>query len=281
MKLSILPKRILNLFLATCGLALAACSGPLTIPTVTSTSFLTETLTPTVVWFPPTDTPSFIPTKSPASTEDLHPGVGSLSFSDSFVQSELWNTSGSEQASATVTRNRLVLSISGPGPLSIISLRSQPVLDDFYAETQVDISLCSGKDQYGMLFRASGNDDYYRFAVNCNGQLHLERLRAGEAYPLLDWFSSGDAPVGAPAQVKMGLWAVGREMRLFLNDHYQVSLLDPIFSSGTIGFFVFASGQSPVTISFSNLTVYSIYYISPTPTQSPTLTPTPTLPPNP
>ena len=142
-----------------------------------------------------------------------------------------------------VTRNRLVLSITEPGPLSIASLRSQPAVGDFYAEATADISLCSGKDQYGMLFRASGSGDYYRFVLNCNGQVRLERVRGGVAYPLLDWFSSNDAPLGAPAQVKLGVWAVGREMRLFLNDHYQFSVVDPVFSTGTIGFFIYANGN--------------------------------------
>jgi hypothetical protein len=201
--------------------------------------------------------------------------VGSLIFSDSFDQPALWNTANSESASAAVTRNQLVLTISGPGPLSITSLRSQPETGDFYAEAMVDISLCSGKDQYGMLFRASGSANYYRFAINCSGQMRLERLRAGETYPLNDWLSSGDAPFGAPALVKIGVWAVGREMRVFLNDHYQVSVLDPVFSSGTIGFFVFASGQNPVTISFSNLSVYSVFYVPPTPTPVPSWTPIP------
>jgi hypothetical protein len=247
--------------------------------TVSPAPIDTETPTPTIVWFPPTNTPTILPTLSPDPTEDYHPGMGNLIFSDSFDQPEVWNIADSDEASATLTRNRLVLSITGPGPLSIISLRSQPTLGDFYADALVDISLCSGKDQYGLLFRASGHENYYRFTVNCNGQLRLERLRAGETYPLSDWLSSGDVPMGAPAQVKLGIWMVGREMRLFLNGHYQVSLQDPVFSSGTIGFFAYANGQSPLTISFSNLAVYSVYYISPTPSLTPTLTPFPTLTP--
>jgi hypothetical protein len=275
MKLTFLANRILALFLATCGLVLVACSGPNSIPTGTPVLSFTETPTPTIIWFPPTKTPTVFPTQPQTPTEEFHPGVGSLIFTDSFDQLELWDTSSSAQASAELTRNRLVLSIIGPGPLSIISMRNQPVMGDFFAQAMVDISLCSGKDQYGMLFRASGSRDLYRFTINCSGQLRLERMRGGETYPLLDWLSSGDAPTGAPAQVKLGIWAVGREMRVFLNDHYQFNLYDPVFSSGTLGFFISASGQTPVTVSFSELSVYSVFYISPTPslTPSPTLTP--------
>jgi hypothetical protein len=275
MKLTNPSKWFLIFHLAACGLVMAACSGPISSPTGTPTLPATETPTPTIIWFPPTYTPNVLPTQPATPTQEYHPGIGELILADSFDQPEVWNTANSDQASASVTRNRLILTISGPGPLSIASLRSQPEVSDFYAEAMADINLCSGKDQYGMLFRASGSAEYYRFVINCSGQLRVERLRAGETYPLLDWLSSGDAPSGAPAQVKLGVWAAGQEIRLFLNDHYQTSLLDPVFSSGTIGFFIRANDQSPVTVSFSNLSVYSVAFI-PTPVTVPSWTPVPT-----
>jgi hypothetical protein len=174
-----------------------------------------------------------------------------------------------------VTRDRLVLSITGPGPVSISSLRSQPTVGDFYAEATADVSLCSGKDQYGMVFRADPGGDYYRYAVNCNGQVRLERGVGGEAYPIQDWQPSGDASIGAPAQVRIGVWAAGSELRLFLNDHYQFTVRDPLFHTGTLGFFVYASGKAPVTASFSDLSAYSVFYIPPTPSATPTRTPRP------
>ena len=274
MKLTILPNRYLNALLFAFGLILCACSGPPQVPTETPTPFSSETPTPTIIWFPSTDTPTPLPTEAPAPTEDYHPGLGGLIFSDSFDQPNLWNTSDSSQASSVVSRNRLILSINDPGPLSILSLRNQPVVEDFFAEAKVDLSLCGGQDQYGMVFRASSNADFYRFVVNCNGQIRLERVRGGVSYPLLDWLSSGDAPTGAPSQTELGVWVVGHEMRLFLNDHYQFSQVDPVFSSGTIGFFVYANGKTPVTISFSNLSVYSVQYTLPSATPLPSLTPT-------
>ncbi len=275
MKLTIMVKRLWILHLAACGFFLAACSGLNPTPTSTPTLSSTATPTPTIIWFPATNTPTVFPTQPPSQTEQYHPGIGDLIFSDSFDQPDLWNAASSAQASASLIRNRLVLSINEPGPLSIISLRNQPALGDFYAQATVDLSLCSGMDQYGMIFRASGGGNYYRLTVNCSGQVRLERVRAGEIYPLLDWLSSGDAPAGAPAQIKLGIWAVGREMRVFLNDHFQFSAVDPVFSGGTLGFFIYTSDQTPVTVSFSELSVYSVFYTSPTPSLTPSNTPTP------
>jgi hypothetical protein len=264
-----------KLLVAACGLILAGCSGPVLTPTLTPTAAASATPTATIIWFPPTDTPTALPLQPATPTADERPGMGNLLFSDSFDDPAFWNTASSADASAMLTNSRLVLSITKPGPLSIASLRNQPSAGDFYAEATADISLCSGNDQYGMLFRSGGSGDYYRFVLNCHGQERLERVRGGVIYPLLGWLSSNDVSMGAPAQIKLGVWAVGKEMRLFLNDRYQFSMNDPVFSAGTFGFFVYASGKSPVTISFSDLSVYSVSYILPKPSPLPSNTPLP------
>ncbi len=263
--------------LAVCGLVLAACSATEITPTLTPTAtVVSPTPTATIIWFPPTGTPTDLPLQPPTPTLDDRPGMGDLLFSDSFDDPAIWDTGSSADASAILTNNRLVLSITGSGPLSIASRRDQPEAGDFYAEATANLSLCSGNDQYGMLFRASSSADFYRFVLTCNGQERLERVRGGVTYPLVNWLAGNDVPPGAPAQIKLGVWVVSREIRLFLNDNYQFSMVDPVFSAGTIGFFAYAAGKSPVTISFSDLSVYSVSYILPTPTLVPSLTPHPT-----
>ena len=277
MKITILSKRpglrFFSLFL--CGMLLASCSGLVPPPTSTvepAPPTETPTSTPVIHWFPPTKTPRQLPSQVLVATPEYHPGIGSLIFSDSFDKPSLWNTSTSDQANALVTRNRLLLSFDGQGPFSVMSLRSQPVLEDFYAEATADVSLCSSKDEYGMVFRAQPGQNFYRFVVNCNGEVRLERSHNGQIYPIQDWAMSGDATSGAPARLTLGMWVVGNEMRAFLNDSFQFGVRDPLFRSGQIGFFVFASGNTSVTASFSDLLVYSVAYTAPLPTASPTPT---------
>jgi hypothetical protein len=242
---------------------------------------VTEAPTATIVWFPPTNTPTIFPTQTVQPTPDLRPGVGDLLLNDSFDQPELWNTSTGSLASATVTGDKLLLSISGQGPLSISSLRTQPLLEDFYAEVNVSLSLCGDQDQFGVIYRASPGDNYYRFVVRCNGQVRMERSLSGSRQPLQDWLSSGDAPSAAPAQIKLGMWVAGNEMRFFLNDNYQFTARDPILHQGALGFFVYANGSTPITASFSDLSVYAVTYISPTPSLTPSRTPIPSRTPRP
>jgi hypothetical protein len=254
----------------------AACTDLPALPTTTPSPVLpTGTPTATIRWFPPTNTPRQYPTQPALPTQDAHPGIGALIFSDSFDQAGLWSTATSAQAGAVVARNRLSLAFNGQGPLSVISLRSQPRLDDFYAEATADVSMCGAKDAYGMLFRAEPGMNYYRLAVNCNGQVRLERSQNGSTYPIQDWLESSNATFGAPAHLTLGVWVVGNEIRAFLNDNFQFSVRDPLFRSGSIGFFVYAAGKTSITASFSDLLVYSVDYTPPTPTATPTRTPKP------
>jgi hypothetical protein len=263
-------------------LLLTACSGLAPVGTLTPTQVLaTDTSTPTVIWFPPTNTPTFFPTTIVQPTQDLLPGLGGLLFTDTFDQPNLWNTPPSTDASAIITRNQLVLSITGQGPVSLLSLRSQPELADFYAEVTIKVSICAGKDQFGMVFRAAGGNNYYRFSVSCDGAVRFFRTYNGTNSPMGEWETTGDAPTGAPAEVKLGVWAAGNDLRFFLNDHLQLETRDPVFHFGSLGLFVYVNGTDPITASFSNMSVYAVSYASPTPSPTPTRTPIPSRTPSP
>lgn len=262
--------------LALCALLLLGTGGcsllfPIYAPTP---SPLPPTETPTIAWFPATNTPTvYIPPTVQPTVEPLE-GVGSLIFADDFSEADLWSTNTSGNASARVENNRLTLSLTS-GRLTVTSLRREPNLFDFYAEATASTSLCRGEDAYGILFRADSGGSYYRFSLSCSGNVRFERSRGGILDLLQKWTPSSDAPPGAPGEVRIGVWASGNEMRLFLNGHLQFSLRDPVQRSGTLGFFAYASSTTPVIVSFSNLEVYSVMYLSPTPTLTPTKTPVP------
>jgi hypothetical protein len=271
-RIPFLPAAILVLaILFSAGLD--GCS--LLLPAYISTpSPLPATETATIAWFPATNTPTlYIPPTQQPTLEPLS-GVGSLLFRDDFSDATLWNTSTSGSASAQVENDRLTLALTS-GRLTVLSLRSEPSLGDFYAVATATTSLCRGNDAYGILFRAAPGGYYYRFSLSCSGNIRFERVRGGAADLLQKWVPSGDAPTGAPTEVKISVWASGAELRFFLNDHFQFSLRDPVLHSGTLGFFATASGTTPVLVSFSDLEVYSVFYISPTPTHLPSATPTP------
>jgi hypothetical protein len=254
-------------FLLSGFLFLAACIPVnLIAPTETPIPSVTVTPTPTIVWFPPSATSTQLMIPTPTGTPEMNPGVGRVLLEDDFSDEDVWDVATSESGSAAINRNRLTLAVQ-PG-YYLASMRRELPLSDFYAEITARPSLCRGDDNYGLVVRGVGSS-FYRFVLACNGMIRAERITGGTRLPLQEPIPSGDAP-GAPGEVRMGIWAVGNEMRLFLNGRYQFRVVDPSFPTGALGVFVRAAGDTPVTITFSDLIVYEVDYTLPTKTPIPT-----------
>jgi hypothetical protein len=265
------------------ALTLAGCQSIATQtaePAPPTTDTVLPTDTATIVWFPPTDTPKPEPSLTPSPTLDELPGVTGELFSDDFSDPSHWQTTNSAQVAALVQDNRLTLAVRTPGA-SIMSLRNEPLLGNFYAEVTATTSLCAGADDYGVVFRTASGMDYYRYALACDGTERVDRIRTGQTSPMQPPVPSGDAPPGSPGEVRIGVWAVNNEFRFFLNGRYQFTVTDPVFSKGTLGFFARSGGQNAVSISFSDLVVSDVAYASPTVTPTASTTPKPTRTPRP
>ncbi|GAB4421298.1 MAG: hypothetical protein Kow002_10120 [Anaerolineales bacterium] len=241
------------------GLILTACSGltpaiaTATPPQPTSTPLPTAT----IIWFPPTATQTPQPVSTQPPTPDLLSGLGQIIASDHFSDTSTWSTASSDKGSASIDRERLTIAVQ-PG-VYLLSLQQNLVLDNFYAELTIRPALCRGADSYGMLVRANAVT-YYRFSLYCNGTASAERISRLERHVLHEPVPSGDVPPGAPGEVRLGVWAFGSELRLFLNDRYQFSITDMNLSSGTVGAFAFSSGDTPVTVTFSDLVVRAVEF---------------------
>jgi hypothetical protein len=269
-----------GLLLLTISCAPAAITPTPPAPGETPAGEATPLPTAPTVWFPPTDTLAPLPTRASTPTPEPRPGLGPVIFTDDFSDPSQWLTAESSQGSAIVIANRIALAVREPR-VGMLSLRDGPILSDFYAEIVARPSLCIGKDDYGLLYRAGSPNDYYRIALTCDGTLRVDRIRSGQASAMTLPAASGDVPRGAPGEVRIGVWVSGPEMRVFLNDHYQFTVFDPIFQSGTLGVFARSAGETAVTITFSDLVVSEVSYASPTPTLTPSITPKPTRTPRP
>jgi hypothetical protein len=260
--------KVFRIFLLLCGLfSLVACL-PLELmePTATPAPTETTTPTPTIVWFPPSATSTQLALPTYTGTPDMNPGIGAVTLKDNFTNETVWDIAASDNGSAAINNNYLTLAVQ-PG-YYLASMRRELPLSDFYAEITARPSLCRGEDNYGVVVRGVGSS-FYRFVLTCNRQIRAERIAGGTRLPLYEPVPSGDAP-GAPGEVRIGVWAVGNEMRLFLNDRFQLSVSDPSFPTGAFGVFVRSTGETPVTVTFSDLTVYEVDYTLPTKTPIPT-----------
>jgi hypothetical protein len=201
-----------------------------------------------------------------AATPERLVGLSGVIAIDDFSNPTLWNTAISDQGSSAISRQRLTLSVQ-PG-VYLISLHQEIFVDDFFAEITARPSLCRAGDEYGLLVRAQPIT-YYRFSLTCDGLVHAERISVKERHVLHESVPSGDAPPGAPSEVRIGVWAAGPKMRLFLNGRYQFSITDLNLDSGTIGVFARSTGDTPVTVAYSDLVVEAVNYVPPVDTPTP------------
>lgn len=238
----------------------------LTACTALNVVFVTPTLPAMTQTPPPTATYNWFPasaTSSPAAyathlpTPEMRPGRGSVALTDTFTNSKLWDTATSAQASAEILDQQI--NLAAQGKIFMLSLRHELAVDNFYAEITAYPNLCRGDDTYGILIRANAVA-YYRFSLSCNGMVSAERNSVGKKYILQKPLPSGDVPPGAPGKTRIGIWASGAEMRFFLNDRFQFSIQDSNYANGALGVFVNATGNTPIVVSFANLTVWDVNY---------------------
>lgn len=254
-------------------LGLAACapvSGQDALPAETATPTPSPTATATIVWFPPTLTPTPFPTRAVTPTAVPQLGIDRLVFSDDFSDRAAWTTFRTTTGSAAYGNAEFTLAVAAERGY-LTSLRKSPELADFYLEVTASPSLCRASDSYGLLLRASDDWNYYRWVITCDGRTRLERVRNGAIVLVQDWVDSLQIPPGAPSDLSLAVWMYGPEMRFFIGDIEQFAARDPVWTAGRLGAFARAAADTPLTVSFSDLSVYALE-----PSAIPTTTPVPT-----
>ena len=242
-------------FLASsgCGSAPTVAASPAAVPEVVTTA-----ATPTeFLWFPATATPAPAVRITREPTPERKPGVGEWVVRDEMTSSAHWNAASTGSAAATVSEKGLTISAQ-PGDPGVVSLHRSAVFDDMYLEVTARTNLCRDRDAYGIVVRAPNDVAHYRFLCVCDGTAAAARFSLGGPRVLQPPSASADVPLGAPGEVRLGVWALGNEFRFFLNDRYQFTVSDSNYPTGGVGVFVQAGGQTPAVVTFSDLAIYRL-----------------------
>ena len=246
--------------LAVLGL-LSGCSGgflqtPAPLPTSTPTQ--TITTTPTIIWFPLTLTPTIkIPTPMSSSTPEMHPGLDEIVISDTFLTEDNWQTRRTLAGNVSSGYGELTIVVAQP-KVTINSLRQGYFPNDYYVEMAAVPSLCRSEDMYGLLLRVTSEQDYYRFSLNCAGQIRLDWFKGGQSIPIVNWMMSGQIQPGPIASPQLAVWVKGDEMRFFIDDVFQFKADQLAVTEGSLGVFGRSAGDSVLTINYSDLQVWSL-----------------------
>lgn len=236
-------------------------------PTATATSVPTET----PIWFPATPTPTRRPPALPVPsvTPEQQPGLGAFILQDDFQQGEGWQEFRKADGNVVLGPGELTVFVTNPDRY-ITTFRSSPTVDNFYLQVQANPRLCQTSDSYGVLVRAASGIDYYRFSVSGEGLVRADRFKSGNVVILQDWTPSGQIPRGCPVSLRLGIWALGDEMRFFVNDVFQFSIQDEAIERGQIGFFARSKTSTVLAVGFSDLELHWVEAEASQPTATPT-----------
>lgn len=114
-------------------------------------------------------------------------------------------------------------------------------LKNAYLEAKFDLEACSGKDSYGLVFRAEDYTDGYAyyFSASCDGHYSLRRWDNTGSILILDNIKHDAINAGSDKSNTLGIWSKESRFRLYINGQFLEELNDASLpDEGHFGLFI-------------------------------------------
>jgi len=220
-------------------------------PVVTATSArppVTEPA-PTVA---PTNTPENTPTSTGTATPlptntipatDPRQSLGNPTWTDNFSNDNNWPMGDDKFTQWEVKNNQLVIK-----PLDTLDgwRLTWPELKDFYLEMTAKAESCSNADHFGLIFHVPDKkaaDRGYLYGISCDGKYALRTWNAKKMGILVKWTANPAILSGANQVNRIGVMAIGNQIRLYANGVLLKEIQDDTYTEG--GFGIFIGSQKP------------------------------------
>jgi hypothetical protein len=216
---------------------------PPTVPTPTSTSTATLSATETPT---PTPTPLATPTITATATlgtNDPRTALSSPTWHEDFSDSSDWGLYSDSHVRFELGDHELVMTAFNPNYYNgwLLSWRKD---DNFYLEATVDFGTCAGRDAVGLMFRAPSASEGYLFGISCSGEYVLRTWDGEKMSNLVVWTPNSAIPSGPNLTRRIGVWAAGDELSLYVDGTFLRQVTDTSFGEGLFGLFI-SSGTTP------------------------------------
>ena len=234
---------------------------------LTAAATATPALTATV-----TETSGPILSPSPTSNWDFASSLGQPTWKDTFVDSggffQKGTNSYEDDHTRIVIENGVMTLTSDGTPASWRGWRlANPSIKNFYLETTFVTHNCSGKDEYGMVFRAPNFDtgSGYYMAFSCDGNYRLFRnvvigTDQNEDVMIFNWKKSDQILTGSGQTNRMGILVTGSTIGMYINGQKVDETSDSHFSdAGHFGPFISYVETQGFSVDLQNIT----YWIMP------------------
>jgi len=217
---------------------------PTNTPVVESTASATATLEPSAT---PAATSTQTPTASPTlGTSDPRASLGDPTWQDDFADASDWAIYEDDHTRFEIVDNKLAMTAFNADFYNgwLLSWRKDI---NFYIEATGTVETCSGRDSYGLMFRAPASDKGYLgylFGISCDGRYSLRSWDGEVMTHILDWTPSTQLAAGSEQTHRIGVLAQGNELKLYAQGELLTTLTDTTHGEGLFGLFVSAA-QTP------------------------------------
>ncbi len=217
---------------------------PTSTPVVESTASATATLEPSAT---PAATSTPTPTVTPTlGTSDPRASLGDPTWQDDFAEASDWAFYEDDHTRFEIVENKLAMTAFNADFYNgwLLSWRKDL---NFYIEATGTVETCSGRDSYGLMFRAPASDKGYigyLFGISCDGRYSLRSWDGEVMTHILDWTPSTQLAAGSEQTHRIGVLAQGNELKLYAQGELLTTLTDTTHGEGLFGLFI-SSAQTP------------------------------------
>lgn len=165
--------------------------------------------------------------------------LGTPDWTDSFSSAASWFLVDNDIARFSVNEGKLRMRAKVSGQPEQWGIANRPAMDDYYLEGVFTTgSACAGLDRYGMLIRAPNPNAGYVFNISCNGQFRIYEWDGSKYNELKGWTTSTAIKTGPEQTNRVGVWAEGDTLKLYVNDIVIAELDVDIHDAGQFGLLV-------------------------------------------
>jgi hypothetical protein len=209
-------------------------------PPPTETGVPSETPQPTQMPSPTAESTHSPTPEGTASAQDPNLPTGNPAWRDPFDSGGNWPLYEDDHVGFEVNQGKAELTAFNPDFYEGWML-SWPDLSNFYLEAKFESGNCSGRDRYGLVARSSAPAEKYvgyLFGVTCDGRYSLRTWDGDQFEDLIPWTSSGLIQTGSGKTQRLGLWAKGDRLILYVDGKKLAETRDSTYSTGKFGLFV-------------------------------------------
>ncbi|GAB4481185.1 MAG: hypothetical protein Kow0088_23280 [Anaerolineales bacterium] len=174
--------------------------------------------------------------------------LGSPTWRDTFKNANQWYLLDTAYTEFKVKNGALVMEAI-PGGGEEWGLATHAAIQDFYMEVEFRTGeQCSGKDRYGLLFRAPNPNAGYVYGFTCDGRFRIYKWDGKNYNPLQEWTASTAILSGVNQTNRLGVWAKGSTLKLYANSILLTELSDNSYLKGRFGLFIAAEETNPFKV---------------------------------